>query len=79
MFTKFLAYESVRNAENSTVSHYVDGVVLYVQSIFCNQQIFLKGLERSLSDATLKYWKSKQSELFPYVLTRKEQNNESQR
>uniref|UniRef100_A0A0R3RVZ9 Protein kinase domain-containing protein n=1 Tax=Elaeophora elaphi TaxID=1147741 RepID=A0A0R3RVZ9_9BILA len=35
-------------------------------------------LERSLSDATLKYWKSKQSELFPYVLTRKEQNSGSQ-
>uniref|UniRef100_A0A1I7W3F2 TKL/LISK/TESK protein kinase n=1 Tax=Loa loa TaxID=7209 RepID=A0A1I7W3F2_LOALO len=35
-------------------------------------------LERSLSDATLKYWKSKQSELFSCVLTRKEQNNGSQ-
>ncbi|VDK69689.1 unnamed protein product [Litomosoides sigmodontis] len=35
-------------------------------------------LERSLSDATLKYWKSKQSKLFPCVLTQKEQNSESQ-
>ncbi|KAL3993556.1 Protein kinase domain family protein [Acanthocheilonema viteae] len=36
-------------------------------------------LERSLSDATLKYWKSKQSELFPHILTVKEQNSENQR
>ncbi|CAG9531852.1 unnamed protein product [Cercopithifilaria johnstoni] len=35
-------------------------------------------LERSLSDATLKYWKLKQSELFPNILTRKEQNSGKQ-
>ncbi|KAK6102758.1 Protein kinase domain family protein [Brugia pahangi] len=35
-------------------------------------------LERSLSDATLKYWKSKHSELFPSVLNRKEQSGGSQ-
>ncbi|KAM3719969.1 Dual specificity testis-specific protein kinase [Dirofilaria immitis] len=36
-------------------------------------------LERSLSDATLKYSKSKQSEFFPHVSTRKEQSGENQR
>ncbi|OZC06747.1 kinase domain protein [Onchocerca flexuosa] len=36
-------------------------------------------LERSLSDATSKYWKSKQSELFSHVMIRKEQSSRNQR